>query len=222
MRTPLLVEYCESLASRRRVTAKAIARFVEQVRSKYTEATLLRLLWMQSEQVRHAALLALRFIGTMTATPALVARLGSEDPETRTLAEAALWSIWFRADSEEAAEELHRLTDLMERREYPRALAGLNRLIRRRPHFAEAYNQRAILYWRQREYESSLADCERALELNPLHFGAQAGKGECLLGLERPAEALEAFRKALLLNPYLEGVQENIQTLEELLREDQR
>jgi len=222
MRLPLLVQYCEALASRRRVTTKAIARFVEQVRSKYSESTLIRLLSNESDRVRHAALLALRFVGTMSSTPDLIARLASEDPEARGLAEAALWSIWFREDSEEAAIELHRLTDLMERKEYPRALAGLNRLIRRKPKFAEAYNQRAILYWRQREYESSIADCERALQLNPHHFGAQAGLGQCLLGLHRPVEALEAFRKALRLNPHLEGVQENVQALEELLRNDDR
>ncbi len=116
MRLPLLVQYCEALACRRRVSAKAIARFVEQVRGKYTEGTLIRLLGTESDRVRHAALLALRFVGTMSSTPELVARLSSGDAEARGLAEAALWSIWFREDSEEAADELQRLTDLMERK----------------------------------------------------------------------------------------------------------
>ncbi|HMP04702.1 MAG TPA: tetratricopeptide repeat protein [Gemmatales bacterium] len=217
MGLPLLVQYCESLASRKRVTSRSIARFVEKVKAKYTEGTLARLLEYEEPRISQAALLALRFVGTMASTPMLAQFLAHDDPEVRGLAEAALWSIWFRADSEESAAELQRLTELIERKEHARAMAGLNRLIGQKPKFAEAYNQRAILFWRQHDFESSIADCQRVLKLNPFHFGAQAGLAQCLLSLDRPAEALTAFRKALAMNPHLDGVERSIYRLERLL-----
>ena len=43
----------------------------------------------------------------------------------------------------------------------------MRRLIKKAPAFAEAYNQRAILYFRAGEYQKAIADCETALKLNP-------------------------------------------------------
>jgi hypothetical protein len=52
------------------------------------------------------------------------------------------------------------------------------------------------------------------LELNPFHFGAQAGMGQCFLKLRRPRAALRAFRQALETNPTLVHLTEMIETLE--------
>ena len=76
------------------------------------------------------------------------------------------------------------------------------------------YNQRAILYFRRGEFARSVADCERALELNPYHFGAQAGMGQCFMKLRKPRAALRAFRQALQTNPTLTHLSETIETLE--------
>ena len=53
-------------------------------------------------------------------------------------------TLWFRADSDTNNHELRRLTDLRDRR---KKRSGLDALIQKAPHFAEAYNQRAILHF---------------------------------------------------------------------------
>jgi tetratricopeptide (TPR) repeat protein len=194
-----------------------LALFKKKVRSRYSEGTLQRLLDASNEEARRAAVLALGLIGTMHSNQLLAARLRDEDALVRQLAADAMWALWFRADSEANNKELQRLL----RQDDPgQALAGLNSLILRAPHFAEAYNQRAICHFRQGNYTRSLADCEKVLKLNPHHFGAQSGLAQCYMKLKKPRAALKAFRCAFRMNPALEGVKETIRFLEDALGEE--
>jgi tetratricopeptide (TPR) repeat protein len=221
----LLVEYFEQIPERspgesavdwRRRYQASTETFRKQVAARYTENTLLRLLNHGDSRARRAALVALEFGGTLQANLAIAARLHDDDLEVRRLADNALWSIWFRADTEENNKELRRLSRLRSR---DQALIGLTRLIDKAPKFAEAYNQRAILYFRLKQFERSIADCERTLSFNPCHFGAQAGMAQCYLNLRKHRAALKAFRHALRLNPSLEGVADTIRALENALGE---
>lgn len=216
MSKPLVVEYYEELGCGRNR-----ARFARQVRARYTEGTLQRLLTLDA-QSRLAAILGLRVIGSMASNSAVAACLTDGDPEIQEAAQATLWNIWFRADTRLNNRMLQRLTRLMEDQRFPEALAGLNELIGKSPRFAEAYNQRAILHFQRGDYKRSIADCQQALQLNPQHFGALSGMGQCFVRLRRPVEALKAFRRAYQLNPALHGVAENIQALEMLLEEKRR
>jgi tetratricopeptide (TPR) repeat protein len=193
--------------------------FRKQVEARYTEGTLLRLLTAAGAESRRAALAALGVVGTMTANQPIAARLHDDDAEARQLAGDALWAIWFRADSDANNRELQRL---MRVRDREKALNGFDFLLKKAPDFAEAYNQRAVLTFRLKDYERSAADCERVLELNPLHFGAQAGLGQCYLQMRKNRSALKAFRAALRINPNLDGVAETIRTLENALGEEGR
>jgi len=114
------------------------------------------------------------------------------------------------------------LQRVLRMRDRAKALAALDRLIARAPSFAEAYNQRAILMFRLEQFERCLADCEKVLQLNPYHFGAQAGMGQCYLHLRKHRAALKAFRVALRLNPQLESVAQAIRALENVLGEEGR
>jgi len=224
--TALLVEYYNALPRARRSDApeafgrrmeKALAKFQKQVGERYTEGTLQRLLESPSARARRAATLALGMIGTMDSNAALAARLKDNDAQVRQMAGEALWSVWFRAADEADAQELQRLVRLDDGDE---ALAGLNALIKRAPDFAEAYNQRAVVYFRKQEYARAIADCERVLERNPCHFGALSGMAECYVNLRKPRAALKAYRQAFRINPNLGGVLETIRALEEALGEE--
>jgi tetratricopeptide (TPR) repeat protein len=217
---PMLLDYFADLTARSRITPKALSRFVQRTARRYNEGTLTRLLAQGQEEAKEAALLALRFIGSMKTTPQIIPCLRDQNEGLRRMAETTLWSIWFRHNDSEQCEELQRLAQFIAAKEYRKALIGLNRLIKKAPHFAEAYNQRAILYWQKEDYTRALADCRRTLELNPYHFGAQSGMAQCLLALHRPVEALAAFRKALKINPNLSGIQESIQKLEQFIEEE--
>jgi tetratricopeptide (TPR) repeat protein len=224
--TALLVQYYQQLPERepgedavtwaRRLRA-AVEAFRNLVTERYTEATLQRLLDSTQAQARRAAVFALSLVGTMRSNPAVAALLRDDDAVVRRLAVDTLWSLWFRADTEANNQELQRVMRL---RDPEKALAGFDALIRKAPQFAEAYNQRAILYWRLEEFDKSVADCVRVLQLNPYHFGAQSGMAQCYLKLKNPRAALEAFRSAYLLHPTMEGVAETIRALESALGEE--
>lgn len=220
---PLLLEYYSQLPLRnpdekplpwkiRRQAANE--RFKKKVADRYTEGTLLRLLEYGSVEVRRAAVLALGLVGTMESNPALAGCLHDDDEEIRELTADALWSVWFRGDSPTNTQELQRVLRI---RDKNKALARLNELIVRAPRFAEAYNQRAILTYRQKLYSESVQDCIRTLDLNPFHFGAAAGMGQCYLQMRRFGSALKAFRLAIQLHPHLEGVADTIRAIEENL-----
>lgn len=225
MRRALLVDYFQQLPAlpdgdflggRSAELHRHLERFRRRVAARYTEGTLQRLLTHRCTQSRRAALLALGLQGTMVSNAVVAARLHDEEPQVRRLAADALWNIWFRAEGESCKRELQRLSQL---KDPNKSLRGLNALVEKCPEFAEAYNQRAIIYFKLGEYQKAAADCQRAIDRNQYHFGAQAGMAQCLLRMRKPRTALRAFRQALRINPDLEGVAESIRDLEETLGE---
>src|SRR5947209_2658203 len=94
---------------------------------------------------------ALLLAMTSAAVPASVpaGALRDTDPTVRSLADNALWAIWFRADTPENNEILEQVRTLIGRQQIDQAIALATRLIGRAPRFAEAYNQRAIAHYIQ-------------------------------------------------------------------------
>jgi tetratricopeptide (TPR) repeat protein len=184
------------------------------VSARYTEGTLARLVESGDTQSRRAAVLALGIFGGYGNNAVLARALRDHDPTVRSLAENALWAVWFRADSDENNQSLERISLLNSRHRYDEAIALANRLTERAPRFAEAYNQRAMAHFFLGRFEESAADCRRVLERNPYHFGALTGLARCQLRLDQRDEALNTFRRALNLQPYSEGLREVIATLE--------
>ncbi len=228
MSIPLLVEYYNEMPERRpkedagswraRLQA-ATDTFRQRLEARYNEGTLLRLLESPSAQARQATLMALGLVGTMAANRAVAARLHDESPDVRKLAVDTLWSLWFRADTEANNRELQRL---MRMRDREKSLAGLDELVLRAPGYAEAYNQRAIVLFRMKQYERCIGDCEKTLQLNPVHFGARAGMAQSYLQLRKHKPALKAFRDALRIHPHMEGIADTVRALEAALGEEGR
>jgi tetratricopeptide (TPR) repeat protein len=226
--TSLLVEYFSQLPERRakenaaewrtrRESAKDV--FRKRVSERYTEGTLVRLLESPDVLNRRAALLALSLVGTMGVNAAVATCLHDADAEVRQMAVDTLWALWFKADTAENNAELQRLARMRDRE---KAMAGLDQLVKKAPGFAEAVNQRAVVEFSLKQYERSIADCERVLQMNPYHFGAQAGMAQCLLQMRKHKAALKAFRAALRINPHLDGVADTIRALENALGEEGR
>jgi tetratricopeptide (TPR) repeat protein len=197
----------------------AIHVFCKQVQDRYNEGTLLRVLTAGDVDTRRAAVFALGLLGSQAVNEALAGCLHDEDEEVARLAGDALWTLWFRGSSPAHSDELHRLVRL---RDPEKLLAALDDLIARAPNFAEAINQRAIVHFRLERYDRSAADCETVLKLNPHHFGAQSGLGQCYLRLRKNRAALRAFRVALRINPRLDGIAEAVRELENSLGDEGR
>ena len=90
----------------------------------------------------------------------------------------------------------------------PAALDHLTALTDHAPEFAEGWNARAIALFRSGRPGQAMADLERALALEPRHFGALAGVGSVLEDAGSLDAALDAYEAALAIHPNLERVRE--------------
>ncbi len=129
--------------------------------------------------------------------------------------EARIWAIWLQTPSDTAALLMSRAKAALDAKQPDVALKLLDALIKLRPDYIEAWNRRATLYYLQNDYSRSLADIEQVLSREPRHFGALAGLGMIMQDLGDDRRALDAFRKALAVNPHLERVPELVKTLTE-------
>jgi tetratricopeptide (TPR) repeat protein len=193
---------------------EALREFRTAVRERYTEGTLQRLLQSPDIKTRRATVLALGLIGTMDSNPLLAAVLHDRDPIVQRFAADTLWEVWFRGGT---AEQNWQLRQAVAQSDSAKARAELDELIRVAPHFAEAYNQRAIWFFKRGEYARAADDCETVLRLNPYHFGAAAGLGQCCMKMGKPRTAIRAFRTALEINPALEHLHDTIRSLQEAI-----
>jgi tetratricopeptide (TPR) repeat protein len=127
--------------------------------------------------------------------------------------EQEIWSLWFEAPSPGAGDLLAQARRAGQSGDIDTATELFDRLVEIHPGYAEGWNQRAIVRYLRGDVTGSLADIDRALELEPRHFGALSGRGQCYMPLERYREALLAFEEALSINPWIESVRTQVQML---------
>jgi tetratricopeptide (TPR) repeat protein len=132
----------------------------------------------------------------------LLEDLKNPDESVRQRATAELWRIWFYQKGRYGLELLERSQIMLELGEEKRAEALLTQIVSDQPDFAEAWNRRAVLYYTLGEYAKARDDCQEVLRLNPVHFGALHGLGLCYAALGNYHAAIQAFRKALEIQPY--------------------
>lgn len=132
----------------------------------------------------------------------LLEDLKNVDEAIRDRATQALWRIWFEQKGVFGLEMIQRAQSLLQMGDSAEAEATLTALVQDQPDFAEAWNRRAVLYYTQGRYQQAIADCETVIYLNPVHFGALHGLGLCHAVLGNYPAAIEAFRKATVIQPY--------------------
>ena len=148
----------------------------------------------------------------------LLAALHGPVAESRTLAQRALDYIWCNAAGEEACARLRTAVRAADQGDFRKALCLLNQLVDQHPNFAEAWNRRASVFWQTGDFARSIADSEKALQLNPHHYGAWQGLGLCRLELGDVAGACRSLRAALKVLPFDELTRDSLQRCEEMLR----
>jgi tetratricopeptide (TPR) repeat protein/predicted aspartyl protease len=92
-----------------------------------------------------------------------------------------------------AAEFARRGSALAARRDYPRALADLNRACELEPANAEFAYQRATVYLRSNQPDLAMAEFDRVLQLQPNHLQALLARGELRLVKHDIASATADF-----------------------------
>jgi tetratricopeptide (TPR) repeat protein len=129
--------------------------------------------------------------------------------------EARIWALWMQTPSDTAALLMTRAKTAMDAKNIDVALKLLDSVVKLRPDYVEAWNRRATLYYLKSDYRHSLEDIQQVLIREPRHFGALAGLGMIMQDIGDDRRALEAFRKALAVNPHLEKVPELVKSLTE-------
>jgi tetratricopeptide (TPR) repeat protein len=120
---------------------------------------------------------------------------------------------WSRSGSDTADLLLTRASDAIQAKEYPLAIELLDRVIALQPDWAEAWNRRATAFFLLEDTASAMADLRQALTREPRHFGAWAGLGHIYIAGGDKARALDAYRKALAINPRMEKLRESVDRL---------
>ena len=171
---------------------------------------------------QRAAIGQLAEAGTMDDVDRLAARLADPDEQVRAGATAALWQIWSRSGDAEIDALLARGSEQMQNFDFADALATFNQVVEKKPGFAEGWNKRATVLFLMGENRASLRDCAEVLKRNPKHFGALAGAGQNHAQLGEVEQAIDAFKQALIVNPYLPGPAASIVVLQQVLRSRER
>jgi len=122
-------------------------------------------------------------------------------------------SLWARSGSASMDLLLGRARVATGADEYEKARAHISALTRLAPDFAEGWNASATLYFIQEEYWLSVEHIQKALELEPRHFGALAGLALILERTDREEAALRTWEKVTDLFPGMERAQEAIDRL---------
>lgn len=166
---------------------------------------------------RRRGALGLAIVGRMEDAPTLIIALRDTDERVRVVAEQALWAVWSRSGDARVDELFARGVAQMGEQRLPEAIATFTRVIELKPDFAEGWNKRATAYFLAGEFRRSLKDCGEVVKRNPQHFGVLSGYGQIYLELDQPEKALEHFRRALEVNPNLEGVQGLAERLDSMI-----
>jgi tetratricopeptide (TPR) repeat protein len=125
--------------------------------------------------------------------------------------EGRIWALW----TQTSRLLMTRAKTAIEKKQPEIALKLLDKVVRLKPEYVEGWNRRATLYYLQNDYAKSLADIREVLKREPRHFGALAGLGMIMQEVGDDKRALDAFRKALEINPYLEKLPDMVKSLTE-------
>jgi tetratricopeptide (TPR) repeat protein len=195
------------------------AAFMRRVAEHYAQGTLQRLAVHPLREIRRASILAMGLSGDYECNHTLGRALLDEDRTVRTLADNALRAVWARAGSLKDQQELGAIVRCNAGQQHAEAARRAGKLLERAPWFAEVWHQRGVAQFALGRYSEAIRDCHETLEINPYQFVAAATMGQAYLELKNPVSALECFRRALRLNPDLEGVRAQVVRLARMVED---
>ena len=137
------------------------------------------------------------------------------DEASAKVIEDRIWALWMVSGSDTCNLLMGRAKAAADGKDYPLAIKLLDAVVELRPDYAEGWNRRATVYYLQKDYAHSLADIREVLAREPRHFGALSGLGAILQEIGDDKHALEAYRRALAIDPHLERVGDVVKTLTE-------
>jgi tetratricopeptide (TPR) repeat protein len=135
------------------------------------------------------------------------------DAASAKLVESRIMALWAASGSDTADLLMSRVKPAMEGQDLDLAIKLLDAIVDLQPAYAEAWNRRATIHFLKKDYGQALTDIRQVLAREPRHFGAIAGLGMIMQELGEEKRALEAFRRALDLNPHLQKIPDLVKGL---------
>jgi tetratricopeptide (TPR) repeat protein len=137
------------------------------------------------------------------------------DKETAKAIEIRIWATWMVSPSDTANLLMTRVREAIEGKDLKLATRLLDAIIKIKPSYVEAWNQRATIEYQERQYGRAISDIGQVLRREPRHFGALSGLGMIYQDIGDDKEALEAYRRALKIYPKLQRIPEIVKQLSE-------
>jgi tetratricopeptide (TPR) repeat protein len=125
------------------------------------------------------------------------------DAQTAHRISQRIWAYWTIPSDPILAGRMDEVFNARHAGDIDEAVLLLDRLVEDYPDYAEGWNQRATMHYLLEDFEASLADCAKALALEPRHFGALSGRALIYLQQGRRGLALKDMAAALSLHPFL-------------------
>ena len=113
-----------------------------------------------------------------------------------------IWNIWYEVDDPKVIEYFEKGIQAMNLRNYPLAIRFFNNLIEEDPNFAEGWNKRATVHFMMGNFDESMQDIIKTLELEPRHFGALDGMGLIFIHQGQFQQAIDVYDKMLEIFPF--------------------
>ncbi len=137
----------------------------------------------------------------------------AENEEDAENLERRLQTLWSRSGSATADLLFARTDEALEEDDFETAALILAELTELAPNFAEGWHRHAISAMRQENFEEAMTSLRHTLSLQPKHFIAMAELGSILEEFGDTERALAAYREALALNPFIDGLEERVREL---------
>ena len=137
------------------------------------------------------------------------------DAEIAKAVEERIWAVWALSRSDTTNLLMVRAHAAIEQKDADLAIKLLTAIIKIKPDYVNAWNQRATLYYTQKDYGRALADIREVLKREPRHFGALSGLGLILQDIGDDKQALEVYRRALAVYPRMERIPDVVKRLQE-------
>tara|TARA_B110000858_G_scaffold197470_2_gene259236 strand:+ start:55031 stop:55579 length:549 start_codon:yes stop_codon:yes gene_type:complete len=142
----------------------------------------------------------------------------TENARTIAITESQIWEIWLQHANADVEQLMLVGTQRMNTQRYAEAMVVFNRLTEIFPEYAEGWNKRATLHYVLGNFDASISDIEKTLELEPRHFGALSGLGMVFIKRKELGKAKKAFEDLIEVHPNSPNAKQNLELVEEKLR----
>lgn len=135
------------------------------------------------------------------------------DAEASAL-EEQIWGTWGQSGSATVDVLIERADAAEAAGDKPLALSFIDQATQLTPSYAGAWYRRSILRYDADDRAGAISDIQETLKREPRHFGALAGLGMIYEDMGQEKAALEAYRRALEIHPFLDAAKQGVSRLE--------